>query len=93
MLVWRILFRWYLGACMLLKIFVSTTINPKLKTRVACGQLADDRSHHRPRFNASMLIWRILFRWYMGACMLLKIFASSTFNPKLKDTRRLWSAR
>jgi hypothetical protein len=36
-----------------------------------------------------MFVWRISFRSYMDAFMLLETFVSTTINPKLKDMRRL----
>jgi hypothetical protein len=66
---------------------------PSWKTRIACGRLADNRRANRPKFNASVLVLRILFRSYIDACMLLELFATTTRNTELEDAHRLRSAR
>jgi hypothetical protein len=44
-------------------------------------------------FNASVLVWRNLFRFVMGAGVLLELFVSTIMNTKLKETHRLRPAR
>jgi hypothetical protein len=64
---------------MLLELFVSTTVNTKLKD-------------NQTMFSASVLAWRILFRSVIGAGMLLELFVSTTVNTKLKEKRTMFSA-
>jgi hypothetical protein len=88
-LVWIILFRFVLGAGMLLEIFVSTTMNTKLKDthRLQPARRRSTRlSDHVQCFGAHL---EKILRSVVGAGKLLEFFVSTTMNTKLKDTHRL----
>jgi hypothetical protein len=92
-LVWRICFHRILMLACSLNYLQPPPETPSWKTRIAYGRLADDRRAIRPKFNASVLVRRILFSSYTDACMLLELFATTTRNTKLEDVHRLRSAR
>jgi hypothetical protein len=71
--------------------------------RIACGRHADNHSDNRrlskqkkdnrPRCNAPVLVWRILFPSDIVAGMLQKLFVSTTVHTKAKNAHRLRPTR
>jgi hypothetical protein len=70
---------------MLLEFVQSTTVNTKQKQGTYVMRLVNDRCDNRTRSDASVLIWRILFRSFLVACMLLEFFQTTTVNTKQKQ--------
>jgi anaerobic C4-dicarboxylate transporter len=89
-LVCRILFRSFIVACMLLELFQTTTVNTKQKKDTYVMRLVNDRCDNWTRSvqqsvqqsDAWMLVWIILFRSFIVACMLLEFVQSTTVNTK-----------
>ncbi len=48
-------------------------------------QLHANRCDNQTRSDASVLVWRVLFRLFIVACMLLEIFQTPTVNTKQKQ--------
>jgi hypothetical protein len=70
---------------MLLEIFQSTTVNTKQKQDTYVMRLVNDRCDNRTRSDAAVLVWIVLFRSFLFACMLLEFFQTTTVNTKQKQ--------
>jgi hypothetical protein len=73
-LVLTIVFLSFIVAGMLIEIFQINPVNTKGKQDMHGMRLADDCCDNRTRSDASVLVWRILFRSFIVAGMLLEIY-------------------
>jgi hypothetical protein len=88
-LVWRVIFWSFLVASMLQELFVSTIVHPKVPKSHRMRPHADIHSDTRPRFNAFVLVWRVIFWSFLVASMLQEIFVSTIVHPKVPKSHHM----